>query len=714
MTNILEKISENIKIITVITLFIISGILIAYMFPRQGKFRYEFKRNSPWMHENLQAPFDFPIYKPESFVQAEKDSVLNHFTPYFSFDAFIIEEQLDRFNEDFDSHWNEYTLSIFHIADLQEYQTSRRFREIRGLQEKIHSLIDTLLEEVYTKGIVDINTYADNTGKDLSSIVVVKGNVAEEYDIDELYTPKSAYDKISNNINNFLDEYNSNYAQRYHDIIDDFDINEYIVVNVLYDEETSNTVKRTRLNEISLYEGMVQEGQLIIAKGDLVTREKFRILESLKKEFNQTIGRIDNRMVSAGNIIIAFVSMLIIYLFFWNFRPEIIKDTLKTSFILLMIVLIVFVANITGKLGLISFYVIPFTILPIIVRAFYDERIALFIHVITMLLVSIFVPSSYEFIFLSIIAGIVAIFSLTNLYHRSRLIITAVLIILTYCILYFGMSIIQEGQFDRSELTNFAWFGINGVLILISYPLIYVFEKTFGFLSDATLMELSDTNQPLLRKLAETAPGTFQHSIQVSSLAEEAAYKTGGNALLIRAGALYHDIGKMIDPVYFIENQTTGYNPHDNLEFEESATKIINHTIRGVEMAKKNNLPQSIIDFIRTHHGTTTVQYFYKSYIKKYPETEVDIKRFSYPGPKPFSKEMAILMMADSVEAASRSLTSVNDVTINNLVDNIIDYQQKEGQFNNANITFKDITLIREIFKKRLCNIYHVRVSYPK
>jgi len=369
--------------------------------------------------------------------------------------------------------------------------------------------------------------------------------------------------------------------------------------------------------------------------------------------------------------------------------------------------------SLTLRYDLISIYIMPFTIVPIILRTFYDSRLALFVHVVTVLLVGFFVPNSYLFVFLNILAGMVAIISLTSIYRRSKLIVTSLMVIITYSIIYFGTAIVQEGSLNTIEWKYFAWFALNGILILIAFPLIYVFEKIFGFLSDTTLMELSDTNQTLLRMLAEIAPGTFQHSLQVANLAEDAVFKIGGNPLLARTGALYHDIGKMDEPFYFIENQSQGANPHDNLEFEQSAAKIINHVTKGVEIARKYNLPEPIIDFIRTHHGTTTVQFFYKSFIKKYPAKEVDVKKFSYPGPKPFSRELAVLMMADSVEAASRSLKEINDNTIDNLVEDIINAQMKDEQFNDANITFRDITTVKEVFKTRLRNIYHVRIPYP-
>jgi hypothetical protein len=376
-----------------------------------------------------------------------------------------------------------------------------------------------------------------------------------------------------------------------------------------------------------------------------------------------------------------------------------------------MLVLIIVVIS---RFSIKYLYVVPFALIPIIIKTFYDARLALFIHIITVLLVGFFAPNGFEFVFLSFIAGIIAIFSLTNLYRRGKLFLSAGLVILTYSFVYFGLAITQEGNFSGIEYRNFLYFAFNGSLILLAFPLIYLFEKIFGFVSDLTLMELSDSNQKLLRNLAEKAPGTFQHSLQVANLAEEAIRKIGGNPLLVRTGALYHDIGKMNNPVYFIENQRTGFNPHDMHEFDESANIIISHVKDGVELAKKHSLPDQLIDFIRTHHGTTKVQYFYRSYIKKFPDKDVDVNMFTYPGPKPYSKEMAVLMMADSVEAASRSLSDINEEKIGILVESIISDQMNDGQFDYVDINFKDITEIKTLFKDKLMNIYHARIKYPE
>ena len=713
MFRILKYIRTNLRIITVIFYFALSAFLIVYLFPKQGKFRYEFQKGRPWMHEDLQAPFDFPIYKSQQELSREKDSVLKDFKPYYNFNDKIYAEEDEKFRETFENSWEEYSLSELKIPNEQIYFNSSRYNQLRQLESYFEEHISKLLNLVYQKGIIDLNDNEDIPPGGISAIMIVHKNIAEQTFIDAIFTPKSAYEFLNRNINEELINNKSLYIKRYRRFFEDFDINNFIRTNVFYDQEKSKTVKNSLLNEISIYRDKIQKGQRIISRGDLVTAEKYQILESLKKEYEMQLGSIKSQLVNIGKFILVVAALFVMFLFLYNLRREILQDSLKTLFILMMVILAVFVASTVVRSSRISFYIIPFAIVPIILRTFYDERLALFIHFILTILIGFFAPNSFEFVFLTFIVGIIAVFSLTNFNRRSRIVYTAMLIFLAYGFVYFGISIVQEGDIKLIDYNNFAWFGINSILVLLSFPLIFIFEKVFGFLSDATLMELSDTNQILLRELAEKAPGTFQHSLQVANLAEDAIYKIGGNPLLVRTGALYHDIGKMENPIYFIENQTSDINPHDTLSFEESAKIIIAHVEKGVEIARKHNLPLPVIDFIKTHHGTSTVQYFYRSYIKKYPEADVDLKKFSYPGPKPFSKETAVLMMADSVEAASRSLKEVNDKTLEKLVDQIIDSQLLEEQFNNADITFKDITLIKDIFKMRLKNIYHVRISYP-
>jgi hypothetical protein len=706
-------IRNNFRILLILFFFIIASVVIVYLLPLEGKFRFEYQKGTYWQHEDLQAPFNFPVYKSKDDLKHEQDSVIRNFKPYFVFNREITENRLNEFRKDFDAAWKNFSVRKLGIPNGDAYEKSKQYKANRDACDRYNQLISQWLAAVYKAGIVDWTPVEVNGTLSFDEIVLITGNLADERDTSELYTPKTAFEYVNNQLSAFNKQHHQTLSLKYASFFEEFNVNYYISVNVNFDKEKSQQAKNQLLRSISRTLGMIQKGQGIISKGEYITQEKFLILESLRLEYEKNLGSVASHLVYLGKFIIVLTSLVLIFLFLRNFRKEVLLDTTRTIFILLTVILMVLAASITLRFDLISIYIMPFTLVAIILRTFFDARLALFVHIITVLLVGFFAPNSYLFVFLNVFAGIVAIISLTNLYHRSKLVVTSLFVVLTYAVLYFGTAIVQEGNLATIEWKYFAWFGYNGILILISYPLIYIFEKTFGFLSDATLMELSDTNQPLLRKLAELAPGTFQHSLQVANLAEEAVYKIGGNPLLVRAGSLYHDIGKMEQPFYFIENQAPGENPHDNLEFEQSAGIIINHVIKGIEIARRNNLPEPIIDFIRTHHGTSTVQYFYKSFLKKYPEEEVDVRRFSYPGPKPFTREMAIVMMADSVEAASRSLKQINEKSLDKLVESIVHSQKIEEQFDDADITFRDISTIKEVFRRRLRNIYHARIAYP-
>jgi putative nucleotidyltransferase with HDIG domain len=460
---------------------------------------------------------------------------------------------------------------------------------------------------------------------------------------------------------------------------------------------------------------MVQSGQLIIARGELVTQSDFLIIESLRKEYesNPNVGK-NYLVVYLGQLLLISLIFMALFWFIYYFRKDILISRRQTLFTLSLIVVMVGLTRAASTQDAVSIYVIPFVLVPIFLKTFFDIRYALFVHMITLLLAAFWVPNSYQFVLMNFLAGLVALFSLRSYYKRGILFYTAIFVLSAYAIIYIILSLLQEGDFGQIDWVNVLWLAGNGLLILTVYPLVFLFERIFGFLSDATLFELSDTNQPLLRALAEKAPGTFQHSMQVASLAEEAILKVGGNSLLVRAGALYHDIGKMENSHFFIENIHEGSNPHNELDERTSAKLIIGHVLKGVEIAKKHNLNEKIIEFIRTHHGTGTVQFFYRTYLNTNPDEEVDINEFTYPGPKPSSKENAVLMMADSVEAASRTLKAYTRESISDLVENIVSRQAEEEQYSEADITFADISTIKEIFKNRLTNIYHSRIEYPE
>ena len=714
MASLFRNIKNNLRQIIIAILFILAAASITFLLPREGRFRYEFKKGNPWPHENLTAPFVFSVYKTDAQLLAEQDSVLKDLNVFMNYDAENFISKLNEFKEHFDDSWARYSVRTFEIENREDYFEKAKYKKHRTSQEKYSTLMYELVREMYLSGIVEFFDFEEMQIGPFSNLIMVRGNIAQSIELESLYTIKEAYQNIDSELKKAIEEDNSTLLNEYSSFFENLGVDKYLVANVSYDAEATNREKEFKLSSISLTEGFIQQGELIISKGEIITQEKYQILESLRREFSQQKGNVNNAFIVSGKFLLVLLVQLMVYLFIYSFRREVFSDFKKTIFIIFMQVLMIAVAFIATHIGNVSIYIIPFTILPIIIRIFYDERLAFFIHVFTILMAALMAPNSFEFIFLNLIAGIAAIISMTNLYRRSRFFISSLVVMLSYSLVFFGLNVIQEGTYSQIDWNNFGYFAVNGILILISFLLIYVFEKAFGFLSDTTLMELSDTNQPLLRQLAENAPGTFQHSMQVGNLAEEAVIKIGGNPLLVRAGAYYHDIGKAIQPEYFTENQSDGFNPHNKLEYKKSASVIIDHIIKGVELAKKNNLPEPIINFIRTHQGNATVHYFYRLYTKENPEGVKEKEEFQYPGPTPQSKEEAVLMMADAVEAASRSLKEYTEESIDDLVESIVNVQMGENQFEEAAITFREIKDVKMVFKQKLKNIYHARIAYPK
>jgi putative nucleotidyltransferase with HDIG domain len=669
-------------------LFLIAISIIVYIFPKQGKFKYEFQnlKGKPWYHEDLVAPFDFAIKKSDAEIANEKNEIIINSKPYFKYNRAIAIEKKTQLLSEFESKWDN--------------NKSKRFKE------RTLALANQIIDSVYHKGIIEPTTIIENKPGDFS-IYVLYNNVAEEHDLNDFYTVASAYEYIQTTLRRNEGGIDSRFILPL--------LENCIAHTIFYDKVTSDKILKQSINDISKSHDIILKEQGIISKGEIIDAQKFQILESLKSEYEgQSSGTGNYLLILSGQILIATLCLSLLAAFLAFFRKEIFADNTKLTFILILITLQVLMAGLAADNQTFSIYVLPFCILPIIIRAFYDTRTALFVHLVTVLIISFIAPNRFEFAFIQLLGGMVTIFSIVNMRNRSQIFISSTLIFLTYSIAYFGMTIIQESGIDTITAFDFTWFGISALLTLFSYPLIFVFEKLFGFTSDVSLLELSDTNGKLLRELASRAPGTFQHSLQVANLAEEAIYNIKGNALLVRTGALYHDIGKMEMPMYFTENQANGMNPHNEMNFDESAEIIISHVIKGIEIARENNLPEQIIDFIRTHHGTTTTAYFYRSFQNAFPEEQIEEAKFHYPGPIPFSKETAVLMMADSVEAASRSLKKYDVESIDNLVEKIINTQIEQNQFMNADITFKDINTIKNIFKKKLMNVYHVRVEYPR
>lgn len=669
-------------------LLLLAIVVIVYIFPKQGKFKYEFHnlKGKPWYHDDLIAPFDFAILKSNEELANEKAEIIKNAKPYFKYDNNVVSSKKNQFQQDFEAKWDN--------------------KKSKNLKEKTLKLGTTIIDSIYRKGIIETSGIIENKSGDYS-IFILSNNLAEDHDLNYFYTVQTAYDYIQLTLSEHQFQADTKFLLPL--------LENSLAHNVFYDKITTDKVLKQSIDDISPSRDIILKDQSIVSKGEIIDSHKFQILQSLKAEYEgQSAGTTNYLYIFLGQIVIVSCCLAVLMCFLAFFRNDIFLDNSKITFILILVILQVLMTRLALNNQNFSIYILPFCILPVIIRAFYDTRIALFVHLITVLIISVMAPNRFEFAFIQSLGGMVAVFSIVNMRNRSQIFISAALIFITYSVSYIGITIIQEGGKDIITSLDFAWFGISAMLTLFSYPLIFVFEKLFGFISDVSLLELSDTNRKLLRELASRAPGTFQHSLQVANIAEEAMYVIGGNALLVRTGALYHDIGKMEMPMYFIENQVSGMNPHDEMNFDESAALIISHVIKGVEIAKKNNLPEQIIDFIRTHHGTTIAAYFYQSYKRAFPHEPIDESRFHYPGPVPFSKETAVLMMADSVEAASRSLKTYDVESIDNLVERIINSQIDQNQFVNADITFRDINTLKKIFKKKLMNIYHVRVEYPR
>jgi putative nucleotidyltransferase with HDIG domain len=679
-------------------LFIASIFIVVLLSPREGKFKYEYQKGKPWLSSALIAPWDFPIVKPANVLAQERDSIMKYFAPYFRLDGDVEKVQMNNFDE--------------YLSSLQKTYES----ETRSLDPvryaSVKRELTSILSEIYKRGVL-ANSETMPFEKLPSEINVVQERVEQKRQTASLFIQKTAYQYAQEQKEEIINRNSSGSARPIGDFVSKVALYDYIEPNLFYDATTSANVRNRMLGEISVTKGLVQEGELIISQGEIVNDRKFTILESMRSEYERKLGRDDIWLIILGRIILVAACYLLLYLFMYNFRFDVLSSTHKTSFIililLLFIILIRYVVYLPGNL----MFLVPIALIAILVRTFYDSRLALFVYLVAVMLTGFIVPNSFEFVFLSYIAGVIVIFSLTNIYKRSKLFMAVLMVFLSYSIVYLGIGLMQEGDLSNMNWNNYILFAGNGIFLLLSYPLIFVFEKTFKFLSDATLFELSDTNQLLLRKLAEEAPGSFQHSLQVANLAEEAARKIGANNLLARTGALYHDIGKTADAEYYIENIHDGFNPHDTLDPLKSTEIIVDHVKKGVELAKKYKLPAPIIDFIQMHHGTTVAYFFYKKFLDKNPKKKNMEEYFKYPGPKPFSKETAIVMMADAVEASSRTLVNYSEENISELVERIIYIQEQDGQFSETPLTYKDISDIKKVFIKRLSNIYHARIEYP-
>ena len=681
MKNILSKFRDSNEPNFRLFLFVLTLVFILFLFPRQTKFKYEFTKGKPWLHESIIAPFDFSILKSNNELSKEREIVASQHLPIYNYSETIFEIKAEDFTNDFETKW---------VSKYGKLASSQK--------NMLVNFGYNYLKDIYSKGIIQLRKSYDI--QEFSQVLLKSESLAQRRDISDFYTVNSAANKIqqlSGTEYKFLVPL----------------LLAAVEQNILFDKLATDELLSSELSNISTTKGLVVSGQVIINKGELVDAQKYQVLLSLKQKYEGAMWEKSSYLlVLFGQFILVGISLLMLWLFLRQYRNRILENTTKMSLILSLVVIMVLMSSIVLSLAVDWIYCIPFCILPIVLKAFFDNRVALFVHLITILIIGFIMPNGFEFVFLQLIAGIISILTVIKMYKRAQLFMSVIKVMGVYLLVYIALSITHDASFSGIQGVKLLQFTISGALTIFAYPIVFLFEKIFSLVSDVSLLELTDTNSPLIRRLSDEAPGTFQHSLQVANLAEMGALEVGANALLIRAGAIYHDIGKLKNPRYFIENQSSNFNPHDDIEFDKSASIIINHVFDGIEIAKENKLPDELIDFIRTHHGTTTVEYFYKQYITNFPDEELDRKDFTYPGPKPFSKETAILMMADSAEAAARSIKNPTAENIDNLVESVINKQLNEDQFSDADITLKEITKLKNLFKKKLVNIHHQRIEY--
>ena len=666
-------------ITTRIVLVLLTVVIVVWALPREEGKMFHYDEGKPWMYGQLIAQYDFPVYKTEEALQAERDSILKHFQPYYNKNAYIGEKNIDQFNKDFPNG----------LPDLPLVYKA---------------LVANRLKMLYEVGIMDPVQYSAMS-KDTSSVIrIVDGKEAQPYHVQQFRSTTTAYEQL------FQDEV----LVKERAALQRCNLNNYIEPNLIYDQVRSETEKNDMLSLIATASGMVLEGQRIIDRGDIVDSYTYRVLDSFEKEAKKRNASEDELMMTViGQALLVLILVILFTVYLTLFRKDYFEKPRSIAMLYAMIVIFPVLVSLMMRHLFFNVYIIPYAIVPIFIRVFMDSRTAFITHVIMILLSAVAVKYQYEFIIIQLVAGLVAIYSLRELEKRSQIFLTAVLVTITSSLIYLAIQLIQNDDFSNLDSTMYVYFAVNGFLLLFAYPLMLVIEKTFGFISAVTLFELSNTNNELLRRMSEVASGTFQHSINVGNLGAEIANKIGAKAQLVRTGALYHDIGKMENPVFFTENQA-GVNPHDKLSDVESARIIISHVTDGLSLAEKYSLPAVIKEFITTHHGAGLAKYFYVNYKNEHPDEEVDVNMFSYPGPNPFTREQAILMMTDTVEAASRSLPEYTEESISTLVNKLIDAQIADGNFKECPITFRDIDIAKQVLIDRLKSMYHTRIQYPE
>ncbi len=666
------------KIFSRTALVVISVVIIVWFIPRNSGPQFRYDVGKPWMYGSLIATFDFPIYKTDEAIKSERDSMMRKFEPYFNYNTEVETKQLGRFFQDFKSG-------------------------IPGLPANYTSIVADKLHQLYDMGIIGSAEYSQFSSDTSRTIRVVNGKKAIAEHLSRFYSTMTAYEQI----------YRDERLAPHRAVLQRCNLNDYIEPNIVYDKERSETERDDMLGQIPQASGMVLSGQKIIDRGEIVDEYTYRVLSSFEKETQRrsaSTTAVPSTIV--GQVIFVLLFIVLFTLYLGMFRKDYFNKPRSIAMLYTMITIFPIMVSLMIEHNVLSVYILPFAIAPIFIRVFMDSRTAFLTHVVLVMLCAAAVKYQYEFIIVQLVAGLVAIYSLRELSQRAQIFRTALLVTVASSAVYFAMQLMTDNTFSTIDNTMYKYFVINGILLLFAYPLMLIIEKTFGFISNVTLIELSNTSKDLLRRLSEVAPGTFQHSIMVGNLASAIAEKIGAKAQLVRTGALYHDIGKMHDPAFFTENQN-GNNALEKMSRIDAAHIIINHVADGLKLADKYNLPSVIKDFISTHHGTGVTKYFYICYKNEHPNEPIDDSLFSYPGPNPFTREQAILMMADSVEAAARSLPEYTEISISNLVNKIIDQQLKDGYFVYCPITFRDIAMAKQVLTERLKSIYHTRVSYP-
>ena len=678
-----EKIRHSYYGIMKVLAFILTLIIVVMMMPRNVKFKYEYQKMRPWPHETLYAPFDFPIYKTDEQVQKERLEALKNVEPIFTFDKLVTDNGREKLLKDFEYQWNDS------IGDKTYYE----------------NLILTIYDKIENNGIVAKSERTNNLKPD-ETVVVVRNKVMTKCHYGDLNSMVTASEIIRSMLAQ-IEDYNA--MMMLNNLM-----HSSLRQNVIYSESLTHQAEKMALDKIMLTFGMVQKDELIITEGEIVTEDKYQILSSLQHEYADITANnfFSKNFLFYGQLLLVTFVFLVMYLTLRMLRPDVFEQLRYINLILLLMLLMIVPTFLLMKFAPGFIYLMPVAIMAMLLMTFFDARISIIVQVMTLVIISLAVPNPFQYFFVQMLVSFIAIFTMTKRTRRASYFGTSFAVFITYVVVYFGMMLIFEGDFESFSWRIILIYAGNAFFTMLALPLAFFFERIFGFVTDLSLLELSNTNSPLLRKLASEAPGTFQHAMQVADLCEEVIYNIGGNSLLARTGAMYHDIGKTRNPFYFIENQNGKYNPHEDVSYVESAQIIISHVLDGIEICREYHIPEQIIDFVRTHHGTRRTEYFYQMELRENPEG-VDESEFCYPGPVPFSKETAVLMMCDAVEAASRSMTEKTEESLSKLVDNILDGQMKAHQFDNTNITFHDITLTKKVLKKKLMNIYHVRIAYP-